>query len=128
MPDTQRLRAILPMVERRSAMRVRERATVFIEVAPTVEAAARLVPCRLINLSSRGMRLRAELQVAEEALLNLMVKFPGGAHPLRLIAEVRWCEPIGPEFDLGLALEASHQSELEHWQAWVNELELAPGQ
>ena len=72
-------------------------------VTRKVELAVRLgrlgvgadIGCELIDVSEEGLGLRLKVSVPVGRELSIQLLLPGTSKPLRLVAEVRWCEPAG---------------------------------
>lgn len=111
--------------DRREEFRVRHRAAVFVEVdsrEPDSGDATALVLSQVLDLSANGIRLLIDRPVPEDALLNLMVKFAGGAKPLKLVGEVRWQEQEAEAWLVGFSLYESAQTDIADWKEWVSEM------
>lgn len=53
------------------------------------------IGCELVDISEDGLGLRLKESVPVGRELTIELLLPGAYKPLRLVAEVRWCQPDG---------------------------------
>lgn len=53
------------------------------------------IGCELVDVAEDGLGLRLKQSVPVGRELSIQILLPGTSKPLRLVAEVRWCEPAG---------------------------------
>ena len=116
----------------RKHLRLPVESRVFVELDAAVgdvEAEGNVIICRTLDVSTRGLQVALEHELAEQAYLQIGVEPPRGdsnADTFFLIAQVRWCRP-GEDDDqpwvAGLALMQAQGSDIDRWIQLISELE-----
>jgi len=116
-----------PDEERRAEERADAHAAVFIEVdSPEPDSGERptVILCRILDVSSSGMRIVVDRALPETAILRLCADFGRDRLPLEVVGEVRWCREEGDYFEAGFVLYESAYTDIE---AWKNLISTEPG-
>lgn len=109
--------------DRRAENRADVHAAVFIEVdspEPGSGERATVILCRILDVSSSGMRIRVDRELPENAILRLCADFGGARSPLEVVGEVRWCREEGDYFEAGFELYESAYTDIEAWKTLIS--------
>lgn len=109
--------------DRRAEERAHAHAAVFIEVdSPEPDSGERptVILCRILDVSSSGMRIRVDRELPETAILRLCADFGRNRSPLEVVGEVRWCREEGDYFEAGFVLYESAYTDIESWKKLIS--------
>ena len=109
--------------DRRAEERADAHAAVFIEVdspEPGSGERATVILCRILDVSSSGMRIRVDRELPETAILRLCADFGRDRSPLEVVGEVRWCREEGDYFEAGFVLYESAYTDIDSWKKLIS--------
>ena len=109
--------------DRRAEERADAHAAVFIEVdspEPGSGERATVILCRILDVSSSGMRIRVDRELPETAILRLCADFGRDRAPLEVVGEVRWCREADEYFEAGFVLYESAYTDIEAWKKLIS--------
>ena len=118
MPDEQREHLRLPVESR-----------VFIELlSPDMVSndPGKIVTCRTLNISRRGLQVSMEHKVTVGAILQVGIQMPHEEEPHYLAAEVEWCRSAnddGGEWSAGFKLMNANNSDIDSWESLLSQLD-----
>lgn len=107
--------------ERRVEMRLRERATVFVErMAAEYDNSqpADIVICNSIDISANGLQVRLDRPIPAGTILRLCAQFEDDA-VLYVVGEVKWLRRETAQFCMGFELFDSEQTDIIAWKQLI---------
>lgn len=108
--------------ERRAEEREFVHAAVFLEVeSPEPGSGERptVILCRIMDVSTGGMRIRIDRELPEGAILRLCADFGKERLPLEVVGEVRWIREEDDYFEAGFSLFDSDYTDIHTWKKLV---------
>ena len=108
--------------EKRDDPRIDSRAAVFLELEaadPDSGAPARILMCRLLDVSASGMRLRVDRPLGVGNVLGLCARFGRAGKNLRVVGEVRWIREADGFYVAGFSLFETACSDIAEWKLLV---------
>lgn len=107
---------------RRAEPRAEVHAAVFLEVDhPDPESGEQptVILCRILDVSSTGLRIRVDRALPQTAILRLCADFGRDWQPVEVMGEVRWCREEGDYFEAGFVLFESSCTDIEVWKGLI---------
>ena len=113
----------------RTAYRLTARATASIQMeAPEpssgtfpVEDQARMVRCRIRDISTDGFSLLARESLTAASILGARIDLGNGNAPFQLMIEVVWCRPVEEGYLVGVRVLESDETDYLEWMEAVAE-------
>jgi hypothetical protein len=105
--------------ERRSETRIDEKTTVFIEVCSSSfdnTSPANITICNSLDLSTNGIQVEMDQEVAVGTILRLCTELGGGEQALYLVGETKWIKPAGENFNVGFELYDAENTDIIGWK------------
>ena len=106
--------------DKRQEARAAASAAVFLELEaedPVLQLPARLLLCRLLDISASGMKIRIDRPLEVGAILSLCAQFADRDQALKVVGEVRWVRPDEDYFVAGFYLFDADQVDIDGWKA-----------
>lgn len=107
---------------RRSELRVNDRAALFVEVraaSPDGNQPAEIVACSGLDLSANGLQLQVDRALPVGAILRLGADLGPGQPPLYVVGEVRWCRAEHGGHSIGFLLFDSDGTDIVAWKHFI---------
>ena len=115
--------------EQRKHLRLPVESRVFIELlSPDMvnNDPGKIVTCRTLNVSRRGLLVSIEHEVTVGAILQVGIQMPHEEEPLYLAAQVEWCRSADDgdgEWSVGFTLMNANNSDIDSWESLLATLE-----
>ncbi|MGB9669831.1 MAG: PilZ domain-containing protein [Halothiobacillaceae bacterium] len=90
-------------IERRQQLRRAYFDTLFVS---TLDEPKVTFPCQTLDISAQGLRLSADHPLAVGRPVQLWLRLASEPGTFLLRGQIRWCEPSGTGYRLGVAIEA----------------------
>lgn len=108
---------------RRSEDRISTKATVFVEICssgPNDNEPANIMICNSLDISSSGIQVEMDKDVAVGSILRLCTQMPDSELQLHLVGEVKWTKPVADGFKIGFELYDAENTDIDSWQELIS--------